>query len=241
MVRINKFLVLCGLGSRRKVERYITEGRVTVNGKTITDLGRVVDIEADEVRVDYRPMRPVDTYIYLMLNKPKGFITAAEDVEGRSIVMELIPSKYRKPGLAPVGRLDRDTEGLLLLTNDGELAYKLTHPKFEVPKEYLVEIDRPLEDEDKQKMENGIFLYGRKTNPAFVTRLGKSGKSIKIIIREGKKRQVRLTFQNLGYRVKKLKRTGFGPVRLSGINSGYCRLLKIKEISALQRAVKSSM
>jgi len=235
MPRINKYLVLCGFGSRRKVESLITDGRVRVNRETITDLALTIDPETDHVTVDHRPAKPVENYIYIMLNKPRGFITAVEDVEGRTVVFDLIPARFRQPGLAPVGRLDRDTEGLLLLTNDGELAYRLTHPKFEVPKEYLVELDRPLQDEDRARVEKGVFLYGKKTNPAVVTPLGKYGKSVKMVIKEGKKRQVRLTFQNLGYRVKKLKRTAFGPVRLSGVNSGFCRLLKSGEVRELKK------
>lgn len=235
-IRINKFLVLCGLGSRRKVEDLITGGRVKINGDAVMNLAYQVDPSNDTVVVNKKNVKPFSKYYYMMLNKPKGFITTMDDLENRSIVMDLIPERFKAAGIFPVGRLDKDTEGLLLLTNDGDLAYRLTHPSFEISKEYVVLLDRPLSEDDKKRIEGGVFMYGRKTNRAFIQSLDKSGKNVKIIITEGKKRQIRITFSFFGYKVKKLKRTVFGPVRLSGVNSGSYRLLKDNEVRALKKA-----
>lgn len=239
-MRVNKYLALCGLGARRKVEQYITGRRVTINGVIVTDLSYQVDPDTDIVVVDRKKVTPIGRYYYLMLNKPKGYITTLDDIENRPVVMDLLPQKYRETGVFPVGRLDRDTEGLLLLTNDGELSYRLTHPKFGVPKEYVVELDRPLEFKDKIKIEKGIRLYGTRTNPAVILPLSKNGTVVKITITEGKKRQVRLTFQYSGYKVKKLKRTAFGPVKLTGVNSGDFRTLKEKEVKSLKALFKQT-
>jgi pseudouridine synthase len=240
MMRINKYLALCGLGARRKVEILVTEGRVRINGRPVTDLSARVDPEADIVAVNRRRVYPVSKLIYIMVNKPKGVITSMEDVHGRPIVIDLIPPRFRGEGVFPVGRLDLDTEGLLLLTNDGEMAFKLTHPRFGIPKEYIVELDRPLDQKDKARIEKGVHMYGLRTNPAALYPLAGSSQNLKMVITEGKKRQIRITFRHFGYKVKKLKRIAFGPVRLSGVNTGSYRLLKEKEIKALRSALSRS-
>ena len=238
-VRLNKYLNLCGLGSRRKVEELITSGRISVNKRIVTDLATIIDSETDSLKLDGSPIKTHDKVIYLMLNKPKGYITTLSDEKGRPIVMNLIPEKYIRAGVVPVGRLDKDTEGLLLLTNDGDLSYKLTRPDFKVSKEYIVELDKPLEEIDKKRVEKGFFVHQIKikTRPASLSFIEKTGKFVKMIISEGKKRQIRYTFQNLGYKVVKLKRTGYGPLTLARLNKGDHRELKAAELKLLKKAI----
>ncbi len=238
-VRLNKYLNLCGLGSRRKVEELITGGRITVNNRLTTDMATSIDTEADIVKLDNTIIKTHNKVHYLMLNKPKGYITTMKDEKGRPIVTNLIPEKYIKAGVVPVGRLDKDTEGLLLLTNDGDLSYKLTRPDFKVNKEYIVELDKPLEEIDKKRIEKGFFIHQIKikTRPAIVTLSDKTGRFVKIIISEGKKRQIRYTFKNLGYKVMKLKRTGYGPLTLSRLNKGEHRELKASELKLLLKSI----
>lgn len=236
-LRINRFLADCGLGSRRKVEQLVAEGRIRVNGEMTTDLSRLIDAETDEVRLDGRPLAAETRLFYLMLNKPKGYITTAEDVQNRAIVLDLIPGHFREKGVMPVGRLDRDTEGLLLLTNDGDLAFRLTHPRYEIPKEYIIDLDRPLSERDHARLEKGVRLKEYKTNPARVSPVSESGDTIRMIITEGKKRQIRVSLATLGYRVKRLRRIAFGPVRLTGVNARSYRALRPAEIKALKKSV----
>ena len=241
-IRINKYLSLCGMGSRRKVEDYILSGRIKINGSVDKSLHTMVNINSDTVELDNKRLNPLDELFYIILNKPRGYITTLSDERARPIVMDLIPEKYKKAFVFPVGRLDKDTEGLLLLTNDGDLAYCLTHPKFGVSKEYIVKLDKPLRDSDRSRIEKGIYIDGHKTNPAVIEFPGKTEKLVKMTITEGKKRQVRLTFSSLSYNVKKLKRVSFGPLVLGEVKSGEYRLLNDKEIKVLknyQRIVKS--
>jgi len=237
-VRINKFLAACGLGSRRKVESLVLEGRVRVNGSVVTDLAHRVNPQKDSVVVNRTRVSAVPAFHYLMLNKPRGYLTTAEDVEGRAIVLNLIPDRFRDMGVFPVGRLDKDTEGLLLLTNDGDVAYTLTHPKFGIEKEYIVNLDRPLEAKDRERLEKGIFLYGKKTNRASITPVSPAGDAVRITISEGKKRQIRIMFSSRGYKVNKLKRVRFGPITLGNLHSGEYRALRPGEVKLLRRLVK---
>lgn len=237
-MRINKYLSGCGLGSRRKVEEYIIEGRVKINGEVVDDLSYVVDTEKDVV-VFNRSRIELKRYYYLMLNKPRGYVTSMQDEHGRAVVMDLVHEKYRKNGVVPVGRLDMDSEGLLLLTNDGDMAYKLTHPKFNVEKQYVVTIDEPLDDKARCAIEKGIYLYGERTKPAEIFPLDREGMQWRMHIREGKKRHIRMAFQKFGFKVRRLKRITFGPLHLSGVNSGDFRILKDSEIRALKKSVQN--
>ena len=238
-VRINKFLTLCGLGSRRKVEELILSGVIKLNGKTVKDLSTVIDSETDAVKFNGEILKTINTVYYLMLNKPKGYITTLSDEKGRAVVMDLIPEKFKRCGVVPIGRLDKDTEGLLLLTNDGQLAHKLTRPAFNVKKEYLVQLDKPLEESARLIIEKGYFVHQikTKTKPATVSVVEKSGLFVKVIITEGKKRQIRYSFKNLGYKVLKLKRTGYGPISLGRLNKGDHRVLKTAEVRMLKNAI----
>lgn len=236
-LRINRFLADCGLGSRRRVEQLVAEGRIRVNGRITSDLSRIIDTDLDEVRLDGRLLVRETRLFYLMLNKPKGYITTAEDVQNRAIVLDLIPGHFREKGVMPVGRLDRDTEGLLLFTNDGDLAFRLTHPRYEIPKEYIIDLDRPLTEGDRARLEKGVRLKEFKTNPARVIPVSESGDTIKLIITEGKKRQIRVTMATLGYKVRRLRRVALGPVRLTGVNARSYRALRPAEVRALRKAV----
>jgi 23S rRNA pseudouridine2605 synthase len=238
-VRINKYLTLCGLGSRRKVEELVVSGQIKVNGRLTKDLATIIDTDTDSVTFGGEELQRIKTVYYLMLNKPKGYITTASDEKGRITVMDLLPEKFLRAGVMPVGRLDRDTEGLLLFTNDGDLAHKLTGPSFKVKKEYIVQLDKPLEEQDRKRIEKGFFVHQvkAKIKPATVTVIEKSGMFVKVLIIEGKKRQIRYSFKNLGYNVLKLKRTGYGPISLGRLNKGDHRLLKISEVKLLKNAI----
>jgi pseudouridine synthase len=214
--RINKYLAKCGMGSRRKVEELVNEGLISVNGQVVTDLSLIVDEDSDTVTYRNRLLSPISSQYYIILNKPKGYITTMSDEKGRPTVMDIIPEKYRRAGVCPVGRLDKDTEGLLLLTNDGELANLLNRPVSHIEKEYLVELDRPLEDRDRKKIEAGVFIHQLKlkTRRAKLTAHPLAATHITMIISEGKKRQIRYVFKNFGYNVKRLRRNAYGPLTL---------------------------
>lgn len=239
-MRINKFLARCGLGSRRKVEELITAGKISVNGTPVADLGRIIDPDKDKVLFNGERLIPV-TFTYLMLNKPKGYVTTLSDEKGRSTVMDLLPDKYLRTGVFPVGRLDKDTEGLLLLTNDGDFAKKLSQPSSHVIKKYFVELDKPAKSEDIAKIQKGIFLHQLKikTRPSRISVIHKSGRLLHITITEGKKRQIRYTFKNFGYKVIKLKRISYGPLELGGLHRGETRQLKSREVKDLLKALES--
>lgn len=236
-MRINKYLSLCGLGSRRKTEEIIKKGLIYINGIPMTDLSYQVDINNDTVVYRGQVLLPVEAYHYLILNKPKGYVTTTKDERNRPTVLHLIPEHYRQEGTFPVGRLDKDTEGLLLFTNDGDLAYKLTHPRFKVPKTYQVMLDRPLRDDHKIAIEQGIELYGSPTLPATINPVNDEWTIVTITITEGKKRQVRMMFSMLGYEVTGLLRIRYGPIILGNLPKGKYRILSKQEIEKLKSAV----
>lgn len=239
-MRINRFLSHAGIGSRRKVEEFVLDGFVRVNGRIVRDLSTIIDPDNDVV--EFRNRRIIiKKYHYLLLNKPKGYITTVSDERGRKHVMELIPERYGKAGVVPVGRLDKDTEGLLLLTNDGDVAYVLTHPKFQVEKEYLVELDRALDDVSRRQIEKGVLIEGERTGPAEITRVNEAGTRVLLKIREGKKRQIRISFSKFSYKVKKLKRISFGPLKVGTVPSGSYRELKDREIKMLRKLTEASL
>ena len=232
-MRLNRYLSLCGLGSRRKCEELIRAGRVEVNGRRIQELGSRVS-EADEVTVDGLPVRPVQEAVYVMLNKPAGVVTTARDERQRRTVVDLVSLDQR---VFPVGRLDKETEGLLLLTNDGEMAFRLTHPRFEIDKVYRVRLARPLEESARRRLERGVVLDGRKTSRAKVEPADNTGREWLVTLHEGRKRQVRRMFAALGHRVVYLRREQLGPVRLGDLPVGAWRVLTPAEVSHLKRTV----
>lgn len=235
LIRLNKYLAMCGVASRRKADELIQQGRVTVNGQVITQLGTKINPTKDKVTIDGKPVKPQERLVYIVLNKPKDCITTVRDEKGRRTVLDLVKVKER---IFPVGRLDRNTTGVLLLTNDGELAYRLMHPKYKVEKAYKVAIDKPIKPEDIQKLKQGIMLDGRKTEACDVYILPNSeNKELGITIREGRYRQIRRMFERLGYKVRKLHRVSFGGITVSGMKRGEWRYLTEKEIKKLKRLV----
>jgi len=232
--RLQKILSAAGIASRRAAEDIIIEGRVRVNGKVVTELGAKADPDKDHVKVDGKLINPKQPKAYIMLNKPAGFVTTMSDPEGRPIVANLL--KGVKVRVYPVGRLDYDTEGLLLLTNDGDFAHLVTHPRHELPKTYLVKVKGALEDRHVASLEQGVFLKDGKTAPARVRKLRKEEANswVEITIHEGRKRQVRRMIDYTGHSVIKLKRTKVGNLNLGDLPMGAYRHLTLDEVRGLR-------
>ncbi len=231
-IRLQKFLADAGVASRREGERLIQAGRVEVNGQVITVLGMRVDPERDQVRIDGRRVRRSGRRAYYLLNKPKGVITTASDPEGRPTVVELLQGVRER--VFPVGRLDWSSEGLLILTNDGDLAYRLTHPANHVTKVYRVKVKGSVGDEDLQALRRGIYVGGRRTLPARVERISaQSNTWLEVTLYEGRKNQIRRMFDRLGHRVQKLKRIAIGPISDRALKPGEWRRLTPEEIRRL--------
>jgi 23S rRNA pseudouridine2605 synthase len=230
-MRLGKFVATAGVASRRGSEELIRAGRVSVNGEAVIDPARNVG-EGDEVMVDGRPIRQPEQRVVYAVNKPVGVVSTARDPEGRPTVVSLVPVSMR---LYPVGRLDADSSGLILLTNDGELAHRLTHPSFEVPKTYLAEVaGSPVGDRALRTLRAGVELEDGLTAPARVRRIAPERLEIKI--HEGRNRQVRRMCQAVGHPVRRLERVGFGPLKLGGLRSGAYRQLDEVEIRSLASA-----
>ena len=231
-MRINKFLAECGVGSRRACDKIIEEGRVKINGK-VCSLGDEVDPSSDSVTVNGKKINTVSKYEYYIMNKPKGYVCTVKDDKGRKTVMDLLPPSAKR--LFPVGRLDYDTEGLLILTNDGDLTFKLTHPKNEVPKTYLVRTEKPVSDEDVNKLRSGVYIDGVKTKKCNVRLIEstKTGSKLHITISEGRNRQVRKMFEAVNNSVDFLKRIKIGDLTLSGLDRGQVRQLRPVEVDYL--------
>ena len=231
-MRINKFLAESGVASRRAADKLIVDGVVKINGK-IANLGDEVDAFNDLVVVNGRPINVVKKYDYYIMNKPKGYVCTVKDDKGRKTVMDLLPPSAKR--LFPVGRLDYDTEGLLILTNDGNLTFKLTHPKNEVPKTYLVKTEKPVSDEDLKKLRSGVIVDGVKTKKCNVRLIetSKAGSKLHITITEGRNRQVRKMFEAVNNCVDFLKRIKIGDLTLTGLDRGAVRPLTPMEIDYL--------
>jgi len=232
--RIQKIISAAGITSRRAAEDLILEGRVRVNGKVVTELGSKADPEKDHIKVDGKLINPQQPKAYIVLNKPVGYVTTMSDPEGRQTVQDLL--KGVKVRVYPVGRLDYNTEGLLLLTNDGDFAHLITHPKYELPKTYLVKIKGVLNDEAINRLESGVFLTDGKTAPARVKRLRKEEANswVEITIHEGKKRQVRRMIDHVGNSVIRLKRVRVGNLPLGNLPPGSYRHMTPEEVTMLR-------
>ncbi len=228
--RLQKVLARVGIGSRRVSEELIDAGRVTVNGE-VAILGRRVDPEQDRIEVDGVPVATRPGLVYYLLNKPSGVVTTASDPEGRPTVVELVPEE---PRVHPVGRLDVNTEGLLLLTNDGDLTYRLTHPRFGVEKEYLAVVDGAPRPSTVRALREGVELDDGVTAPAKVALLAPD--TLRIVIHEGRNRQVRRMCQAVGHPVRRLVRTRIGSVRDQRLAPGEWRPLTTEELRALETA-----
>ena len=241
-VRLQKLLAQAGLASRREAEEWIRQGRVSVNGR-VAELGERADPSRDAIKVDGRRLRgaPAEK-TYLLLNKPKGFVTTTDDPESRDTVMDLVPGNLRS-GVRPVGRLDVQTEGLLLLTDDGDLARDVTHPGGGCAKEYEVKVSGVPGENDLEKMRNGIYLDGRRTRPCEIERTrttaahGEGNAWFRVTLREGRTRQIRRMFEAIGHPVSKLKRVAIGPIRDAALPVGATRRLSRAEVEALKRSL----
>ena len=235
MVRLQKYLADCGVASRRGSEEIIKSGRVAINGETVTEMGIKVDEDNDLVTVDGSEVRPAKKHVYIMLNKPAGFVTTVSDDKERDTVMELVSDISDR--IYPVGRLDYDTEGLLLMTNDGDLTYKITHPKNNVEKTYIAEVTGKIDMSTITRLRRGIVIDGVKTSPAEVNVIGATqlGTKIEITIHEGRNRQVRKMFESVGCIVKRLKRTREAGLTLGHLPLGKWRRLSESEINMLKK------
>jgi 23S rRNA pseudouridine2605 synthase len=228
-VRLAKFLAHGGVASRRRAEEIIAKGLVTVGGEVVTDPARDVD-EDDDVRVNGAPVAAEVREVWAV-NKPVGVVSTAREPGRRTPVVDLVETDAR---LYPVGRLDADSSGLLLLTNDGELANRLTHPHYEVPKSYVARLRAPIADRDLGRLRKGVELEDGPTSPTQVKRLGE--REIEIVLREGRNRQVRRMLEAVGNEVVVLQRVRFGPLALGGLKEGSSRRLSDDEIARLREA-----
>ncbi len=244
-MRLQKFLARAGVASRRGSENLMTAGRVKINGVVTTELGSKVDPLKDVVEVDGKVVKWGAEPVYILLNKPEGFVTTMSDPHARKTVAELVPTdKY--PGLFPVGRLDMDTTGVLLFTTDGELGHLLLSPKHHVPKVYEAIVMGYMSEEERKKLERGVRLEDGMTLPARVDIVKKglnkkNNKSItlvRVVLTEGRKRQVKRMLEFVGHPVIKLHRSAFGPIKLGNLPNGSYRLLTEDEVRALREAVK---
>jgi 23S rRNA pseudouridine2605 synthase len=243
LVRIQKLLSEAGLASRREAEEWMREGRVLVNGKPATP-GDRADPERDAIRVDGRRVHPRSrARTYVLLNKPKGYVTTLSDPERRHTVVELLPESLRGR-VKPVGRLDVQTEGLLLLTDDGDLAARVTHPRSSCGKEYRVKVSGVPTPETLAKLRRGIPLDGARTRPCRIESLsttrarGEGNCWLRVTLTEGRTRQIRRMFESIGHPVSKLRRTAIGPVRDERLALGAYRRLTPAEIAALRRSLE---
>lgn len=231
--RLQKFIAGCGIASRRKAEEMILNGDVMVNGTVVTALGKKINTESDTVTVNNKQISKKTNYIYIKLYKPVGYVTTVKDQFGRKTVLDLIDIKER---IYPIGRLDYNTSGLLLLTNDGELANRLMHPKYHIYKTYIADIEGAITNEEINKLSEGVIIDDYKTAPAKVRLLKNHGNKAKveISIYEGKNRQVRKMFDTVNHKVINLTRIAFGKINLGKLESGQWIELSDEEIKFLK-------
>lgn len=234
---LNKRVASSGICSRRKAVDLIKEGRVTVNGEVVTEPGRRV-LPEDRVLCDHQPIKP-SKFVYVLMNKPAGYVTTLDDPQRRPTVARLLPEL--EAVVKPVGRLDMNTEGLLIFTNDGQLAQRLTHPRYGIEKEYEAIVEGLPTEEALDKLRNGVMIEGGRTSPAkaaikFHSKT-RNETGLILILHEGKKRQVRLMCEAIGHRVKALKRVRLGPIVIKNMPRGSCRLLSKVEVDKLKRLV----
>ena len=235
LVRLNKFLADAGIASRRKADYFISIGLVSINGKVVSEVGTKVDPSVDDVTYDGKKVNVPDEKVYVLLNKPKGCITSVEDPEGRNTVMDYVKGIHVR--IFPVGRLDYNSEGLLLLTNDGDFANRIMHPRFEIKKKYLVQLSRMPDIQEIKRLEKGMYIDGVKLSPCQIIILSNEPDEVylEIILQEGKNREIRRMFEFFNYNVISLKRIQLGNLRLGTVPSGKFRLLSKKEVDDFLR------
>ena len=233
-IRLQKYLADCGVASRRKAEEFILKGLVKVNGKVITELGTKVNDARDKVEFNGEILKVKNRKIYILLNKPAGYISASKDQFDNPSVLHLIDIKER---IFPVGRLDKDTTGALILTNDGDFSYLLTHPKHEVNKVYIAEVVGRPTDEEMRTFMKGVYVDGKKTSPAKIRIIKETKKNsvVEIIIHEGRNRQVKKMCEEIGHKVISLHREAIGAVSVNGLKEGRWRYLTDGEIEKMRR------
>ena len=239
IVRLQKYIAMCGVASRRKAEELIEEGRVSVNGSKVTEQGVKIEIGADKVSVDGKPIKSKNKNYYIMLNKPVGYVSTANDQFDRPTVVDLVKKDLADVRIFPVGRLDYETEGLLLLTNDCDFTYKVTHPKFHMEKTYIATVKGGMTISGMNKLRNGVYIDDNfKTSPAKAEILDAyDGHTfVKITIHEGKNRQVRKMFEAIGNTVVGLQRTSIGTVELGNLPLGRWRHLTSHEVNYLMNS-----
>ncbi|MGH8003754.1 MAG: pseudouridine synthase [Limisphaerales bacterium] len=236
-MRLNKFLSAAGVASRRLADELITSGRVAVNGEIVAKLGVVIDEAKDKVTVDGKATSVPSEHLYIVLNKPKGYLVTLKDDFGRQTVLDLLRTCRER--VFPVGRLDKDTEGVLLLTNDGDMSYRLAHPKYGVEKVYVAAIEGPVKPEIAGKIETGVDIGTGElaVGKAEIVSTSTSKSVVQLILKEGRKREVKRIFEALGYKVIHLKRISFAGVSASGLRLGDFRYLNPKEIKTLKKKV----
>jgi 23S rRNA pseudouridine2605 synthase len=237
--RLQKILSQAGVASRRQAEKIITEGRVAVNGSVITELGSKADLATDHIKVDGKLLRAPKNQVYIALNKPRGTVTTVTDPEGRETVMDIV--RGVKERVYPVGRLDYHSEGLLLLTNDGDLANRIMSAHSHLMKTYLVKVTGVLDDDSAQRFREGVPLMGRRTLPAGLRLMQKAENPwYEVKLSEGRNNQIRMMFKHFGKLVEKLKRVRIGPLDLGALKPGEYRYLSDEEVKKLKRAVERS-
>ena len=242
IVRLQKYIAMSGAASRRAAEAMIADGRVKVNGQTIAEQGVKVEIGADKVTVDGKELKIKDKKYYIMLNKPTGYVSTAKDQFDRPTVIDLVGSEIGTR-IFPVGRLDYDTEGLLLLTNDGDFANKIMHPSGHIAKTYRVTVRPDITEEQLTKLTSGVVIDGVKTLPASATILTKEeGRVVlQLTIREGRNRQIRKMCEAVGLEVARLKRISIGPLKLGMLKPGEYRMLTPQELTAIRNSIRKEV
>lgn len=233
-MRLQKYMAMCGVASRRKSEQLIKDGHVKVNGKTVNDMGHQINENKDKIFVDEKLITPAKREIYIMLYKPRGYVSSCLDDRGRKTVLDLVKLKER---IYPIGRLDYNSEGLLLLTNNGEFANRLTHPKYKIKKTYKVTTTGITTDEQIEQMEEGIVIDGKKTLPAEIELIKEENAKLSfyITIKEGRNRQIRKMVEAVGGEVHRLVRISLGTIKVKGLKPGEYRDLTAKEIVDLKK------
>ena len=236
-MRLNRFLAQAGIDSRRKCDLLIQQGRVSVNGVPVTQLGMKVDPDRDQIAVDGRPVRVGERLTYILLNKPAGYVVTAHDTHGRKTVFDLLSGVPQR--VFPVGRLDFDTEGVLLLTNDGDLAFRLLHPRYQISKTYLALVEGVPVKEALERLSQGVRVDNWVSSPAQVrlVKVTAGNALVEIKLHEGRKRQVKKMCQTVGHRVKRLWRTAFAGIRVADLPPGQWRPLRESEVRNLRTLV----